>query len=365
MITKGDDYPLHQTPEPIAYTGANRNFYDRYFFNGYNRAGDVFFAAALGVYPYVNVMDAAFSVVVDGVQHNVYGSKVMYLERLDMNVGPISLDVVEPLQRLRLVVEDKENDISADLLFTARTEVHEEPRFTRRAGSQLMMDVTRIMQNGFWQGSMTVKGKTIEVTTPDYWGTRDRSWGVRTIGAPDSQPNPMAGPFQFYWLWSPLNFDDFGAHFFVNDDAAGRPWNKNAVVIPAFDSGFTAPEMLDSLSNLEFVKGRRHASHAVVNMTDENGGDWQFTFKPKWNFYMEGIGYGHPKFRHGSYHGDLEVGYDEWQVAEMGPEHLHIQAMCDIDLETPNGSLKGQGVLEQLVIGPHEPSGFKEAMDMA
>ena len=36
MLTKGDDFPIHQTPEPIAYTGAVRNFYDRYFFNGYH-----------------------------------------------------------------------------------------------------------------------------------------------------------------------------------------------------------------------------------------------------------------------------------------------------------------------------------------
>ncbi|PZU14334.1 MAG: hypothetical protein DI591_12175, partial [Citromicrobium sp.] len=35
MLTKGDDYPVHQTAEPIAFAGTDRNFYDRYFFNGY------------------------------------------------------------------------------------------------------------------------------------------------------------------------------------------------------------------------------------------------------------------------------------------------------------------------------------------
>jgi hypothetical protein len=365
MITKGDDYPLHQTPEPIAYTGANRNFYDRYFFNGYNRSGDVFFAAALGVYPYVNIMDAAFSVVVDGVQHNVYGSKVMYLERLDLDVGAIHLDVVKPLRQLRLQVNDKENGITADLLFTARTEAHEEPRFIRRSGSQLFMDVTRMMQNGVWQGSITVKGKKIEIGADEYWGTRDRSWGVRNIGAPDAQPNPMADPFQFYWLWAPLNFDDFGAHYFVNDDAAGRAWNKNGVIIPTIDSKTPAPEMVEYTSKLEFVKGRRHASHAEIIMTTADGAEWQLTMTPKWNFYMEGIGYGHPTYRHGSHHGELHTAYDEWQISEMGPEHLHIQAMCDVELVTPHGTHKGQGVLEQLIAGPHAPSGFKDMMDMA
>ncbi|MCZ6711093.1 MAG: hypothetical protein O7B25_12080, partial [Gammaproteobacteria bacterium] len=26
MLTKADDYPIHQTPEPIAYSGTDRNF---------------------------------------------------------------------------------------------------------------------------------------------------------------------------------------------------------------------------------------------------------------------------------------------------------------------------------------------------
>ena len=55
MLTKGDDYPIHQTPEPIAYAGSDRNFYDRYFFNGYSPDGAEFVAVAFGVYPALNV----------------------------------------------------------------------------------------------------------------------------------------------------------------------------------------------------------------------------------------------------------------------------------------------------------------------
>ena len=44
-LTKGDDFPIHQTSEPIAFAGTDRNFYDRYFFNGYAYEGELFFAA--------------------------------------------------------------------------------------------------------------------------------------------------------------------------------------------------------------------------------------------------------------------------------------------------------------------------------
>ena len=40
MITQGDDYPIHQTPEPVQQVfTSDRNFYDRFFFNGYFREG--------------------------------------------------------------------------------------------------------------------------------------------------------------------------------------------------------------------------------------------------------------------------------------------------------------------------------------
>ena len=49
VLGRGDDYPIHQMPEPVAYAGTDRNFYDRYFFNGYAPDGTGFFAIALGV----------------------------------------------------------------------------------------------------------------------------------------------------------------------------------------------------------------------------------------------------------------------------------------------------------------------------
>jgi len=83
MLSKADDYPVHQLPEPIATSGTDRNFYDRYFFNGYAPDASTFFAAALGVYPHLNVMDAAFSVIDGGVQRNLHGSRILHVERRD------------------------------------------------------------------------------------------------------------------------------------------------------------------------------------------------------------------------------------------------------------------------------------------
>src|ERR1700752_4573203 len=120
MLTKADDYPVHQLPEPIAYAGTDRNFYDRYFFNGYSRDGEHFFAVAMGIYPHLNVIDAAFSVIHRGRQSNVRASRCLQMERMDTRAAPISIDVVEPLERLRVRVDDRANGVRADLSFNAR-----------------------------------------------------------------------------------------------------------------------------------------------------------------------------------------------------------------------------------------------------
>ena len=41
---------------------------------------------------------------------------ILHMERMDTQVGPIRVEVIEPLKRLRVVVEDNEHGISADLV---------------------------------------------------------------------------------------------------------------------------------------------------------------------------------------------------------------------------------------------------------
>ena len=89
MLTAGDEYPIHQTPEPVAFAGSDRNFYDRFFFNGYSADGKNFFAAAMGVYPALNIIDASVSILRDGKQSSIFMSRPLNMERMDTFVGPL------------------------------------------------------------------------------------------------------------------------------------------------------------------------------------------------------------------------------------------------------------------------------------
>ena len=64
MLNKFDDYPIHQTAEPIAHhSSSNRNVYDRTWFNGYSEDGSCYFAIGMSVFPHREILDCAFSVV--------------------------------------------------------------------------------------------------------------------------------------------------------------------------------------------------------------------------------------------------------------------------------------------------------------
>lgn len=371
MLTKGDDYPIHQTPDPIAYSGTDRNFYDRYFFNGYSRDGSIYFACALGVYPHLNIMDASFSVIVDGVQHAVHASRIMHMERLDLQVGPIAIEIVEPLEKLRIKIADGENDIHGDLMFTRRSAPLEEPRFQFRKGPRTLFDYTRLTQNGSWVGSLSVKGRAVDVAPEDYVGTRDRSWGVRPIGASDVQPLAPEGEPQFYWIWVPLNFGDRSSFYHINADGDGKPWNESGAVVKAVGEG-GAPEsqkMASCRSEITFKPGTRHASAVKIFMQDEEARETRIDISIERNFYMTGLGYMHGEWGHGHFKGELATGYESFDLASLDENHLHhlhVQALAVATMTLPSGEvLEGRGIVEQLILGPHGPSGFKDFMDLA
>jgi hypothetical protein len=362
MLTRADDFPIHQRPEPIAVAGTDRNFYDRYFFNGYSPDGSLFFGAAMGIYPHLNVADAAFSVLHGGRQRHVLASRLLGFERMDTQVAPITVTVEEPLQRLRLTVGPNDGGIEADLLYEGRAFPIEEPRFTRRIGTRTLMDVTRMTQNGRYTGWISVDGQRHDVA--GMVGTRDRSWGVRPIGAADPQPPvPMAMP-QFYWLWAPLNFPTHQLYFHTNDDGDGQPWNRSMLLIGADGR---ERKLWDIRSTLTFKPGTRHASAAVVEGTGPDG-PVKVELTVHDSFFMQGIGYGHPTRAHGTFHGEHSVVTEVIETASADEGTLplnHIQALVTAKLTLPNGQEDGRGVLEQMIIGPHAPSGFTGIFDLA
>jgi hypothetical protein len=363
MLTRGDDYPIHQTPEPIAYSGSDRNFYDRYFFNGYSPDGSEFVAVAFGVYPALNVADAHVSIIRGGVQRCLHASRILDMERMELTVGPVRIEVIAPLQTLKVTLERAEG-LACELTFEGRAFPIEEPRFTRRNGPRMFMDYTRLTQNVRVSGWTEVDGDKRQ-TGAGWTGTRDRSWGIRPVGAQDPQPTPGAGMAGFFWQWTPLNFADRSVYFHVNADTEGKPWNTRAVILPdgaGPEGGWhsDAPRMED----VTLKGGTRHALGGTLKVPLLQG-EASIRIEPLKTpgsvFLMRGIGYG-GEWRHGGLKGELMVAREDIDLSQVdmaAPENWHIQAISKATMEAPGEPTReGIGIFEQLIAGPYRPYGL-------
>jgi hypothetical protein len=368
MLHLLDDHPVHPTPEPLLHPGTgDRNHYDRFFFNGYTRDGTLFFALAFGTYPNRGIRDAAFSVVRGGRQHALHASREAEA-REPLAVGPIAIEIEEPMRTLRVRVGPDESGLAAELRFHARTVAAEEPRFVRRERGRLLMDVTRFTQFGSWEGWISIGGERVAVTPSRVLGCRDRSWGVRPLGERSAGPAPSEP--QFFWLWAPLNFDDCCAHFAVNEDAGGTRWHQNGIVLPllAPDDDPVDTRGIESFRDvrhrIEWQPGTRRATKAELTLLGPARAAREIVLEPILTFQMLGLGYLHPEWGHGVWKGREAVASESWVLADcapLDPRFLHVQQLCRARM----GDRDGIGILEQLVIGPHAPSHFTGLLDGA
>lgn len=367
MLTPFDDFPVHQTSLPIARAGdAHPDFYDRFWFNGYrdhDAGGAAFFALAMGLYPNRGVIDAAFSVVADGTQRSVFASGRAPIDRTQTAVGPIRVEIVEPMRVNRIVIDAPEHDLEADLVYRARTPAFEEPRQVRWNGPRLQFDVTRATQLGDWQGTIRSGSTTIEIDDScTMRGTKDRSWGVRPVGDPAPMaPAPAAG--QLFFLWAPINFDDIGFHYMVFEDAAGVPWSEAGALIPVIGGaepvtgpGTEVVRLTGIRHDIRWAAGLRRSDGARLTF-DRGAGQESIDLEPLLTFRMSGAGYLHPRFNHGRWHDELVVDGEAFAVADLDNvelRNIHVQQV----MRATWGDRTGLGVLEQLALGPHAPSGF-------
>ncbi|HEX2784471.1 MAG TPA: hypothetical protein VHN36_12875 [Ilumatobacteraceae bacterium] len=356
MLSGHDDYPIHQSSLPVSETSTSDiNFYDRYFFNGYDHDGSGYFALAMGLYPNRHVADAAFSLVRHGQQISVFASQRAPADRRDATkVGPITINVVEPMQALHISVDAPGQGIRAELTFAARSSAVEEPHYWWRVGVRTIFDYTRFTQFGDWSGWIEVDGDRRELSPGDAWGSRDRSWGVRPTGESAPTGAPVSAP-QFFWLWAPVNFPSLSTHFDSNEYGDGRRWHEvGAIVRP----GGAAPESMRAVDyRVEWRPGTRWAQAFEYDLVDWNDRIHTVKLVPLYEFQMSGLGYGHPEFGHGMWRGESIVAAERIALPVPTPctrQHLHVQAVCDARYLSPDGATEhGMGILEQLVIGEH------------
>jgi hypothetical protein len=193
LLTPLDDTPWHQVPTTFDHVGTSDvRFFDRLWFAASDRRGGGALQFTIGVYQNMNVVDGGFVVVHDGRQHNVRVSRQLR-PTYDTSCGPLRIDVLEPLRRIRLSVAPNEGTVHGELEWRGTFAPQEERHHFNRSWGRILEDYARYDQIGELSGWLVVDGERIELD--DWWGCRDHSWGVRErVGVPEPYTGEVAPP---------------------------------------------------------------------------------------------------------------------------------------------------------------------------
>jgi hypothetical protein len=357
-----DEYPVHQAPLSMKHVMASdRNAYDRCYVNAHDRTGGLFVITGLGVYPNLGVTDAFLTVKAGDRQSTLRLSDALGEDRLDQREGPYSVEILEPLRRIRIRCEDNERGISADLLWTGSFPAVEEPRHQLRQGARLIVDSCRFAQLGTCSGVVRVDGAEYRLEDARSSGTRDRSWGIRPVG--ESEPAGRAASsldgFGFWWTYAPIRFEDFALVLIAQEDGEGtRTLSEAARVWP--ESSGRPPELLGWPEiEIRYASGTRRVVGATITMSRRR--DPVVVEVETLGHVLMGAGPGYngdPDWTHGSWRGN---GFSERVDVDLEDHAVQARAafgIVDHVARATCGDAEGWGLFEHASIGRHTPSGF-------
>lgn len=371
MPIPADEFPLHQAPYSLAHAASSdRNFYDRSYWNAHDRTGEVFLITGLGQYPNLGVTDAFACIRRGDLQHTIRMSDALGTDRMNQQVGPYKIEVIDPLNELRITCNGAEHGIELDLHWRGSFPAVDESPHLSRNGPKIMLDAQRFAQVGTWEGFIRVHGEEFNVT-PDKWvGTRDRSWGIRPVGEPEPLPRSVAEPKVdggFYWIYVPLRFENYALIFIAQEDADGLRTLNDALRV--WPDGRIEPLGYPKY-DITYKSGSRIPEAARISMRTPAGEDLVVDIECLGHVALSaGCGYGpDPQWTHGVWRGRNWAEGATYDLTRQDDPGILIATQYSIldhvGKATCNGDV-GFGLFEHSIAGRHTPSGFADGSVMA
>ena len=375
-----DEYPVHQAPLSMEHVvSSDRNAYDRYYFNAHDRTGEVFLVTGFGVYPNLGVKDAYATVRHGDRQVTVRMSDAIGTrpddDRLHPRVGPYRIEVIEPLQQVRLVCEAADHGIEFDLTWTGSFPVLEGAGPRHAPGRQghprrLPLRPARDLVRDGCASTMTSG-----TVTDDVWvGSRDRSWGIRPVGEPEPPGRAAAEAdpdFGFWWMYTPLRFDDYAIVLIAQEDANGHRILSEAVRVWPAGSGRHDEQLGWPRFEVHYRPGTRTPTGTTVHLTEPDGTPFTMEIETVGDgrgfvALMAGPGYGgDPDWGHGQWRGRDWIERFEVDMTDPAVTGRIPFGMSDHVGRARIGDAEGWGLFEHATIGVHQPSGFDDFFAVA
>ena len=246
-LTGADENFNHQIVNTFAAVASpERAWTEKAWFTMMRKDGTLQASLGLGKYANRNVVDGFAGVQIGTRQMTVRASRLLSSAPEEMGVGPLGYEVVKPLEAIRLTLaENSAVPLRFELTFHATMPGFFENRDVVIQAGRAASDVIRFHQAGTVSGWIEIEGERHEVNPEDWYGFRDRSWGVREhVGLHPADLAPVSGhgvsggnkagsAFHFNWLVSKIDRADGSSYdlaYYFRDFGGGGP--------PAFFSGY-------------------------------------------------------------------------------------------------------------------------------
>nr|WP_037606149.1 hypothetical protein [Streptacidiphilus rugosus] len=364
-----DEYPVHQVPLSMRHVATgDRNAYDRCIFHVLDHGGRALLIAGLGVYPNTGVIDAYATLKVGDTLHAVRASDALGEDRMRLEVGPLRIEVVEPLRTLRLVCEGGPDELAFDLTWQAEFPAVWEPHHVGHTGDRLTLEGRRFVQAGGAHGWIRVGGEEYRVAPEEWTATRDRSWGVRPI--PGEQPGRAAEenrPEGFHWVWCPIRFRDRFVMVILQEDADGYRTLNEALLVRPEAAGRPDEQLGWPHVDIAYRPGTRVPERAVLHLTDAARKPVEIHAELLGGTPLA-VGAGYPPapdWQHGTWQGRGWVDRRRYDLTDPADLGLAAYGVTDHAARFTLDGEVGHGVFEHGSFGRHDPSGFADFSSVA
>jgi hypothetical protein len=371
-LLPADETFTHQVADTFAVVGStDLSWTEKVCAMAAARDGSLQLGFGLGKYTNRNVMDAYAGISRGVEQVTVRASRRLAPDPERTVIGPIRYEIVEPLRRIRFVLEPNDcQPIAFDWLFEAVVPPLLEDRTHQRAGYRVSAELVRYHQTGVCSGWVEVDGERTEMT-PDAWvSTRDHSWGVRYgVGVPatDLEPSGFPPGARFQFLWSPvlmerpdgsryalfIEYTDVRGPGFVRNQAGGAIEHPDGRVEPIVD---IEPDMA-----YDPVNRRLRGGSLACTMADGTSRTLQFDVVSDTGFHLgAGLYFGFDGHYHGEWRGELHVDgerIDDCSTPENA-RRLHQIRDTVVRVTDPVGGGQGWGNCQPIIAGGDERLGL-------
>lgn len=338
------------------------------------RDGSLQIGFGLGRYPNRNVIDAYAAVSRGPENLTVRASRSLASAPESTVIGPITYEVLEPMQRVRFLLEPNEvQPIAFDVEFAAELPPRLEERTHLRDQFRVSADLVRYHQIGTASGWVEVDGVRTAIDPSGWVSTRDHSWGVRyDVGPPPpdrGDQNAFPAGVGFMMIWCPALMERadgsrYGLH--LHFTLVEMPGFKQKSVTAAVENpDGTVEEITDLVPDLRFDPENRRLLGGTLTAVMANGAERPLTIEVLGDTGVQlgaGLYFGLDGHHHGEWRGEFHL--DGERIADCRPaevaRRLHQIRDTAVRVHDPVGGGVGWGNCQPIAAGPWPALGLPD-----